>query len=185
MTLNVLGIMVLSLFAQSIAQLLNRAFYAINDTKSPLYVDLVSEAVNFLCIILLIHRYAINGLAIAFSVSAIVDMGLMFYLLKKKVDCFSGKIISIAVSKILLATLAASLAAQISKNLIVRFIEINTFVGIAIQLVAATLIGSGMFILFCVILNVKEFYYFKRSIFNRMPWSKSQITEITDEIEGI
>lgn len=185
LTFNVLGIMVISLFAQSIAQLLNRAFYAINDTKSPFYVDLASEGVNFLCIILLIHRYAINGLAIAFSASAVVDMGLMFYLLKKKTNCFSGKIISIAVSKILLATLAAAFATQISKNIIIYFIETNTFVGIASQLLVSVIIGLAIFIIFCIILNVKEFYYFKRSIFKRFPWSKTQITEITDEIEGI
>jgi putative peptidoglycan lipid II flippase len=185
LTFNVLGILAISLFAQSLIQLLARAFYALHNTKTPFYVALISEAVNFLAVVLLIRRFEISGLAIAFSLSAIVNMSLLFLLLKKKVDHFSSKIISIAVLKILAATAAAALAIQISKNIVARLINLDTFVGIASQLLVSVLIGLSVFIVFCMILKIKEFYYFKNSITKRIFKQKTQISEIPDEIEGV
>jgi putative peptidoglycan lipid II flippase len=66
LTFEVLSLMAASLFAQALLPLFTRAFYALQNTKTPLYIAIVSEAVNILTVFLLIGRYGVFGLAVAF-----------------------------------------------------------------------------------------------------------------------
>ncbi|MDZ4385403.1 MAG: murein biosynthesis integral membrane protein MurJ, partial [Candidatus Moranbacteria bacterium] len=77
LTFQCLGILALSLFAQSAVQLLARSFYALQDTKTPFYIAIATEAVNILAVIMLIGRIQIIGLAIAFSLANVVQMMLL------------------------------------------------------------------------------------------------------------
>lgn len=185
LTFNTLGFLAISLFAQSLIPLLTRAFYALHNTKTPFYIALISEAINILAVILLIGKFEVVGLAIAFSISSTINMLLLLFALKKKVDHFENKNISVSVFKVFVSTLASALATQITKNLVVRFIETNTFIGIFTQLIISAFVGILVFIAFCYVLNVKEFFSFKKSITKRIFRQKSKITEIPDEIEGL
>ncbi|MFA5777007.1 MAG: murein biosynthesis integral membrane protein MurJ [Parcubacteria group bacterium] len=185
MTFETLGFLTVSLFAQCLIPLLARAFYAIHNTKIPFYIALVSEAVNIILVILLIKNYAVSGLAIAFSAASILNMVLLFVILRKKLGGLDGKNIFSSTSKILLASTIAGLITQIMKYAIDRIANIDTFLGIFFQLIISGGLGIIVFVFMSWVFKTPEFFHFKNSIVKRFYRTKGTINEITEETDGM
>lgn len=185
MTLETLGFLTVSLFAQCLIPLLARAFYAIHDTKTPFYIALASEAINIILVIILIKNYAVSGLAIAFSAASILNMALLFSILRKKMGGLDEKNILNSTSKILLSAVVAGIVIQIFKYLINSITNIDTFLGIFSQLMISGGLGIVTFLFMSWILKSEEFFYFKNSILKRFYGAKGTINEITEETDGM
>ncbi len=185
LTFETLGFLTLSLFAQCLIPLLARSFYAIHNTKTPFYVALASEAINILLVVFLIDKYQVVGLAIAFSVSSIINMSLLFAILKKKMGDLDEKHIVNSSAKILLAATIAGLITQILKYTIDRVANIDTFFGIFTQLFISGGLGIVTFLFMSYVLKVEEFFHFKDSISRKLFGVKEPINEITDGAEGM
>ena len=168
-TFEVLKFLAISLFAQSLIPLFARAYFALQDTKTPLYIALVSEALHIALIPLLLPHYAVQGLAIAFSVSTILNFTLLYFFLRQKLSFWEDRLIIVPVGKILLASLLAGVVAQISKSIFALTTnELDTFVEVFLQLALGFAIGGGAFILFSHWLKVEELYRVKRFIACRL-----------------
>ncbi len=185
LTFDTLGILALSLFAQSLVPLLTRSFYSIHDTKTPFFIALGSEIINILLVILLIDKYALFGLAIAFSVSATFNMITLLYALRIRIREIDGKKIFNSMFKSASASLLAGITIQIFKNITDHFLDIDTFVGIFSQLFISASMGALVFVAMCYAIKIEEFFEFKKSITKRLFRARSQITETTDEISGV
>jgi putative peptidoglycan lipid II flippase len=185
LTFQALGIFALSLFAQSLVPLLARAFYAMHDTKTPFYIALVSEAINITLVLILIQKFALLGLVMAFSVSATVQMFLLLFVLRTRFENLGDKEILKSVFKISIASVLAGLAIQGSKYLISGILNIDTFLGIFGQLLAGSAAGLAVFISASYLLNLQEFFDFKKSITKKIFRQKSQILEDTGDVSGI
>ena len=72
----------IGLIAQAMIPLLLKAFYAIQDTKTPLYISLVVMIVNAILSVSLPFiaplQLGVAGVALAFSIAGIVNAVLMF-----------------------------------------------------------------------------------------------------------
>ncbi len=168
-TFEVLKFLALSLFAQSLIPLFARAFFALQNTKTPLYIALVSEAVHIALIPLLLPYYEVEGLAIAFSVGTIVNFALLYFFLRRQLSFWEDKLIVVPVMKILLASLLAGAVAQISKSVFALTTnELDTFIEVFLQLMLGLLIGGGAYILFAYLLKVEELGRVKRFVLCRV-----------------
>lgn len=185
LTFEVLGILALSLFAQSLVPLLTRSFYALQNTKTPFYIALFSEAINILIVVMLIGKYQLIGLAVAFSVASIVNMILLLSALRIKLDSLDDKNIIKSVFKISVASLIAGVAVQYLKHFVNNYVDLDTFIGIFIQLMVSGGVGVMIFILASYFLKMEEFYYFKKSIIKRLFKAKNKIEEGTGEVGGL
>lgn len=183
LTLQVLGILSLSLFAQSLIPLLARTFYALQDTKTPFYIALISEAVNISMVILLIKKYELMGLAIAFSVSSVLNAGLLIAMLKKRFGELDGRKIIRSAGKIILASLAAGITAQASRYFVSYFISLETFLEVFFQLIISGGMGIAAFFLMCFHLHIEEFYDFKKSIFVKIFGYPTDVIKDPNEIK--
>ncbi|MDH4330585.1 MAG: murein biosynthesis integral membrane protein MurJ [Candidatus Moranbacteria bacterium] len=163
-TLWVLGFLSISLFAQSLIPLLARSFYALENTKIPFYIALFSEAVNILCVVLLIKKFEVMGLALAFSISTIVNMGLLFYFLRRFFGGLDDKKIIDSVSKIILGSIFSGMMIYVTRHFLGNFIDLNTFMEVFSQFSISVVVGSLSFIAACYWLRIKEFHDFKSSI---------------------
>ncbi|KKQ60000.1 MAG: Integral membrane protein MviN [Parcubacteria group bacterium GW2011_GWC1_38_22] len=137
LTFQVLGLMALSLFAQSLLPLLTRAFYALQNTKTPLYIAIVSEAVNIIAVFLLIKQYNVYGLAVAFSLASLVNMILLMIFLKKSLPNIDGKNILNSTVRIIIASIIAGMVTQVAKVIVGTQGELDTFLAVLTQLVVA------------------------------------------------
>jgi len=186
LTFQCLGIFTISLFAQSTVPLLARSFYALHDTKTPFYIALVTEAVNIGAVLLLIGRFHVLGLVVAFSLASVVQMLLLLFMLRTRFENLDDKNIIMSISKVALASVAAGLGAQLAKYLVEPFVNLDTFVGIFIQLSAASLVGLLIFIAVSYVLKLEEFFAFKNSFTSKLFKSKqAAIQEDTNQVSGI
>jgi putative peptidoglycan lipid II flippase len=185
LTFQVLGLMALSLFAQSLLPLLTRAFYAIQNTKTPLYIAIVSEAVNIITVLLLIKKYSVFGLAIAFSLASLVNMVLLMVYLRKNLPNIDGKNILNSTVRIIAASLIAGVVTQIAKYIVGTRGELDTFIAVLTQLIIAGGSGLAAFCLASYYFNVKEFFQFTESITRKIFGARKLISEDTGEVSGI
>jgi putative peptidoglycan lipid II flippase len=185
LTFMCLGILAASLFAQSLIPLLARSFYAMHDTKTPFYIAMASEAVNIATVLLLIKKYEIISLAVAFSLSSIVQMMLLLFWLRTRYDNLDDKKIIQSVSKITLATFISGLGIQLFKYVIGRSVDMDTFVGVFTQFSVSALVGILIFIGVCYAIKIEEFLNFKNSLSKRLFRGKKEIVEDTGEVSGI
>jgi putative peptidoglycan lipid II flippase len=167
LTFEALGWLSLSLFAQSLIPLFSRAFFAMRDTKTPLFIALASETVHILVLAGLFSAgtLSVAGLAISFSVTSIMNAGLLYiYLRRFSAHWDDGKIFAPAV-KIVLAAFLAGVVAQLSKSLFdLTATELDTFLTVFLQLALGSTIGGVAYVFLCNALRVEELSLLKRYI---------------------
>ncbi len=185
LTFQCLGIFAVSLFAQSTIPLLARSFYALHDTKTPFYIALATEAVNIGLVLLLIGRFHIMGLVVAYSAASVVQMILLLFMLRIRFENLDDKNIILSISKVAVASFAAGIGAQGIKYLVDSVVSLDTFLGIFIQLSAASLAGLLIFVAVSYILKLEEFFIFKNSLTRKLFRTKQIIQEDTTEVSGI
>lgn len=83
-TVKVLIFFSISIFAQSLLPIITKAFYAQEDTITPVKISIVSIIINIILSLILMRFWGIVGLAVSFSVSAIINLLILYIILKNK-----------------------------------------------------------------------------------------------------
>lgn len=185
LTFECLGVFVVSLFAQSVVPLLTRTFYAMHDTRTPFYIAVSSEIVNIVTVLLLIGKYGILGLAIAFSLSSLFEMFFLLFALRARFDDLDDKKVITSVSKIVVASFIAGIGVQMAKYLMAMVSDMDTFIGVFSQLAVSAGFGAVIFLAICHATKLEEYMRFKHSFTRRIFKAKKVITEDTAEVTGI
>jgi putative peptidoglycan lipid II flippase len=84
--------------------ILNRAFFALGDTMTPVLISVWGMLVNVLLNVILMVPMGIGGLALATSVASLGKTVLMMYFLRKKTGPISGRAIAMEHVRIFLST---------------------------------------------------------------------------------
>ena len=144
LTFNTLGFFALSLFSQSLTPLLSRAFYARQNTKIPVIVNLLAMALNVLLAYALGKKFGVVGMAAAFSIASILNavclfLIIRFQLIKSYVDAqaqimadFDKELYS-GIFKILLASTIMGAIGYGILYLIEPFLNTHTGFGLLVQ----------------------------------------------------
>ena len=132
MTSSALFFYSLGMIGFGLRQVLSRAFYSMQDTKTPAINAAIAVALNIILNIILSRLMGISGLALATSISAIFGTMLLFISLRKKIGPFGMKNITISFVKIMGASLVMGLIAKLSFNMMIGTIGQNLSLGIAI-----------------------------------------------------
>lgn len=163
LTFGILGYLAISVFALALVPLLSRAFYAFEDTRTPVKIGIFAVAINIILSLIFVGKINIGidlgpkGLALAYSFSVIVQMILLFIFLQRKLKIIDFKSILIPTFKFILATAILIPAVQWTKFAVSPFIRTDTGVGILIQALAAVLIGIIVYMIVAFILRCEEF----------------------------
>lgn len=72
-TLNIFTILALSIPFQGLMPLLSRALFARHDTKTPMVIGVISMFVNIVLALTLSHYWGVLGVAVAFSITMVID----------------------------------------------------------------------------------------------------------------
>jgi len=91
-------------------EIISRAFYALEDTKTPLYSGLVAVAIGIVLNIVLIRFFTYRGLAFAYSLTGFINAGVLLVLLRRKVGRVGGTQIGDALWRTAGATAAMAVA---------------------------------------------------------------------------
>lgn len=186
LTYQVLGILSLSLFAQSLLPLIVRAFYSLEDTKTPFFIALFSQAINILIVISTLHIWGVYSLAIGFSVASTVQVALLMFILKKQFTFFDVHDLYITLLRIIFATVVSALAIQTVKYFWGSLTEIDTFIKIFGQLMVSGFFGLLVYILMSHVLKIEEFCDFRNKVYVRI-FGKPRTLAVSQQqdIEGM
>lgn len=97
----------LGIFSQALIYLLNRAFYALHDTATPVKISMATIFLN-ICLgflFILVFHWPIWGLALAFSLSSIIQLITLIYFLNRKIKGLDKKGLILPFVKISFAAL--------------------------------------------------------------------------------
>jgi putative peptidoglycan lipid II flippase len=169
-TSNVLGIFTISLFAQGLIPLISRAFYALKNTKTPMFVSLISISISIIFGLWLSKVYGIIGLASSFTIGSIINFGALYLLLRKDVVSLRTKekeLINFSF-KILFSAIVMSVFVQFSKIVFGSIVNMHTFMGVLIKLLFSIGIGGGVYLYVTSLLNCEEIEYIKGILANKL-----------------
>src|SRR5665648_125 len=142
--------------AQSVIQILPRAFYAVQDTWTPVTLGIVGMVVNVIAVVLLVGPLAVGGLALATSIAAFVNMILLFYMLRRRLGQMDGWAMVWTSLKTLVASLVMAAVIWAWSEWLTPFIGIQTLSSL-IVLVTGTALGVIAFAGMAKILRMGEF----------------------------
>jgi len=183
LTADTLGWFVVSLFAQSIVFILVRAFFAKDDTMTPFLGGLIAAAINVIAALSLSKIYGVIGLGMAYSISAIVQMVLLWTLLRRKTKTLDERKIAKSFAILFAAAAFCALATQGMKSVVVRFISLDTFLGVLAQGLIAGSVGFAVFVSAAFLLKSPEMYEFlrglKRRFWKRVKPEEQIVTNLT------
>jgi len=176
MTSRVLAIVALSIGFQAMTQLLVRAFYALKDTMTPLYIIAGSAVVYFALGWLLVFRLDMDVTGIAWSilVAAMVESFVFLLSLEKKVkNLFFNRLFLGAQLKMILCAFLMAVFLYLPYKI---FDELIFDTSRTVELIGLTVttgtIGLLVYLYFSLLLEVKELEYFSQMLSAFGKWRK-------------
>ncbi|MFH1866721.1 MAG: murein biosynthesis integral membrane protein MurJ [Patescibacteria group bacterium] len=170
MTAQVLGFLALSLIAESLLPLIARAFYALQDTRTPVIVSSVALVINIILSIILIKPFGLLGLALAYVVAGIINFSVLIFILGERLGSLQSKSVIQASMRILLAAVPAGLITYGALQVIAPLVDMYTFLGIFIQGVGAGMLGVLTYWLFAWVLKLPEVVFVNQWL--HLAWAK-------------
>lgn len=173
----------IGLFAQSLLSLLVRAYYALEDTKTPFFISVVAVILN-ITLNLLFTKTSLNmgvaGLALAYSLAGIFNFTLLWVFLKFKIGYLDEKRILTAIFKFSVAGFFMAITIQSCKYFLAPFVDMQKFWGIFSQGIVAGLIGCFVYIGIGLLLKTHEMEIFVKTIKNKLVKTKSLPSDISE-----
>jgi len=186
LTIDSLGFFALSLFAQATIPLLVRVFYARENSKTPFYIGLAVVVANIFLSLFLGKRMGVAGLALAFSLSSILNFMILWMWLYFEIGDLDQKKIMVSVVKFSIAALIAGVFVQTGKVFIWPFIDMTKFWGVLTQGFVAGFSGLIIYFFLCYLMKSEEMLELIEVIKKKMPFGKKmkKIEEIGDQSEA-
>jgi putative peptidoglycan lipid II flippase len=142
-------------------EVLSRAFYSLQDTKTPMINAGIAVVMNIILNIVLSKVMGLGGLALATSLSAIFGSFLLFFSLRKKIGAFGLKKVF---SSFLKVTVGSLLMAIIAKYLYISLL----FIGSSYSLLISICIGAIIYFIIIYFLRVEEMDFLINSLKRRI-----------------
>lgn len=156
----------LGITAQAIIQILPRAFYAFQNTWIPVVLGLIAMAASILWMFVLVGPLAAGGLALAVTLGAIIQMLLLFIVLRRKLGKIDGRRIVTAAVKTIAAALVMAVIVALWANWLTPWVGIGK-IGSTVVLVSGAVIGMLIFFTLARILKMEEYRMAIETLFRR------------------
>ncbi|MGI5901567.1 MAG: murein biosynthesis integral membrane protein MurJ [Desulfitobacteriia bacterium] len=145
----------LGVTAQAVIQILPRAFYALQNTWLPVVLGVIAMAASIIGMYALVGPMAHGGLALAITLGAILQMFLLFYMLRRRLGRIDGKKIGATTVKTLVASAMMGAVVFIWAKVLTPWAGVDK-IGSLVVLVSGTLVGIVVYVLVVRALKMKE-----------------------------
>jgi putative peptidoglycan lipid II flippase len=166
---EVLALFSLGLFFFSAFQLLLRAFYAMQDTRTPALINIGALAVNVGANLLfvLVFDLGVRGLALGHATSYVFSSTVALLILRRRLGGLGGQGIGSSLARTLVAACGTALAAWGTARFIGGWLGTENLVARALQVSGAIVAGLLVFLAGALILRIQEVDTVKRQILAR------------------
>ncbi len=154
-TAAALAFYAVGLAGYSAVRILAPAFYAINDARTPMMISLLSMATNFVMNWMLVGVLQERGLALSTSTVALMNFGLLYAIMRRRVDGIEGRRTAITVGKILAASVVMGVVCWAISSFIGRIAGVSLAARTA-NVVLSVSAGAGVFYIVASMLGIQE-----------------------------
>ena len=172
MTSEALAFLLIGMVFWGVRDVFNRAFYAIQDTKTPMKNGVFAVLCDIVLSILLVNVMGIGGLTFSTSLSAIISCILLVTALRKKIGEVNGK-------KILASSIRIFLSSAIMGIVIfgINYVLKSRMIGLKgqiLEMLICAIVGIVVYVVTLWAFKVREFMVIFLTIKNRLLPSKTQ-----------
>lgn len=136
-------------------EILNKVFYSIQDTKTPMINGALAMGMNIVFNIILVKFLGYTGIALATSIAALICIILLFNSLKKKIGYFGQDKIIKTTIKSLIAAIVMGLVTYFTYNILANILGTG-FIKEALVLFGSVVIGALVYAILVIVLKVDE-----------------------------
>lgn len=166
LTSNALLFFAPAMVAYGVRDILNKAFYAVKDTKTPMINSFMGIIINIIINIFIVKYMDVSGLTLATSIASIITTIFMLMSLNKKLKGINLEAMFITFIKILFSSIIMGVLLFFINEKSMAFFGINAR-GSIISLVISFIFGSFVYFISIYFLGVKEFTYFVQLFTNK------------------
>lgn len=138
----------LALFPMAVRDMITRTFYALEDTKTPVLIGLVSVGINFGVAMLFIQHLQHGAMALGYSVAIMFDMVLLVILLRRKIGSIFDSSYLVSLGKVF--------AAAIGMGTLLWGLDYGLSGMLSVYLLAPLHVGLGGAIYFLLLVLLRE-----------------------------
>ncbi len=173
-----------SVFAQCLIQLLIRGFYSLRDTKTPFFIGSLTVFLNVVTALLLtfVYHWGVLGLAMATTLSSLVQTFLLFFFLKQKIGGLGERELFLPLLKMGLTTLIMMLGLWMSMRFLDIILDTTRTINLLLLTGLSSSLGFLVYMMLAKLLKIKELISFWNILKRRGKWQEvlEQTTEVLD-----
>ena len=129
-----------------------RGFYALHDTRTPFFLNLVENAVNVVLAFALVGRYGVQGVAFSYSVAYLLAAVLALAVLRRRVGRLGGTQLVSAFARIVAATAVMAVAVWLAS----RAVGADHGSGAVTRVAVGVLVGAVVYAAAALALRVDD-----------------------------
>ncbi len=181
----------LSIFAQSTVYLITRAFYAFRDTITPVKVSLITIVLNVCLSLFFVNvlNFGVWALAFSFSITAVIDVIILLYLLADKLGGFNANRLFVPFIKIGWATVFMAISLYVPLKFLDQAVfDTTKTINLLALTVVASLAGMLSYLFFTWLFKVEEielFYKLLRKLKLKETAKSGPVHLVPESQEGI
>lgn len=159
----------IGLFAQAASQILMQVFFALHDTKTLVRVSIISILTNTGLALLLLTTtpWQHGALALAWSLTVILNMTVYLYSLKKHIGVLELRPLIQSVLRSVVASAVMAVLVHYVASLLEKRLDTTLFFGQLWQVACSVGIGAGVYALLAWLLRMDEIQYVLEMIYRR------------------
>jgi putative peptidoglycan lipid II flippase len=166
---EVLVLFALGLFPFSAFQLLLRASYAMQDTRTPALVNIAATALNVAAnlVFVLALDLGVRGLALGHATSYVFAATLLFLRVRARAGGLGGERLASSIGRVLVVGIATAAAAGLVAAGMARWLGTATLGTQAAQVLSAVVAGLAVFLASSAALRIEEVEMVRRQVVGR------------------
>ena len=155
-TASVLFFYGIGILGYSQQQVLNRGYYALNNTKGAVVINTIVISVNILLSYLLVRHMGAEGLAFAYSIAGTLSMFLLFYGLKLQIPSLKLGRIMTSLMKTYIASLVMAAAVHYTIKYGEPYLILERKSAQLLELYVLIMLGAGVYIVMAKLMHIEE-----------------------------
>lgn len=172
----ILALFAISIFAQAGNALLIRAFYALQETKLPVVISMLTAILTIILSVILLPYLQIRALPLAISVGALLEFTSLLLLLEKRLFFIKEKLFVPAAKIFFAAAIMAVFIYVPVKTLDQVFIDTTRVVNLIILVWLVLSFGGTSYLFLTFILGCKEIRIFLRLLWKLRNWREALVS---------
>ncbi len=140
----------------SAQQILNRGFYAIQDTKSPVQINVFVLLFNIILSILLVKAMEYRGLALAYSISGLLSMLVLAFALRRKIGPFGGRSLVKSALQSIVASAVMGVTVYLTAGGLEQVLDVTGKVMQVGQVLISVMVGVLVYALMAIMMRMEE-----------------------------